>query len=156
MFSSPAVAADGTIYFGSYDYYLYALSPSGVLKWKYPTESYVESSPAVTTNGTIYFGSDDYYLYALSPNGSLKWKFLAGDYIDSSPALSSDGTVFVGCYDGYLYAVGGPSAVVPLAQATDYTPYIILVVMAVAIGIGVMFLLTRRLKESRAPPNIHR
>ena len=35
--SSPALGADGTIYVGSADDNLYALTPNGSLKWKYAT-----------------------------------------------------------------------------------------------------------------------
>src|SRR5208282_2755465 len=49
--SSPAIGADGTIYFGSEDYTsggsLYALGPDGGLKWRFLTSSDVTSSPAI-------------------------------------------------------------------------------------------------------------
>ena len=35
--SSPAIGADGSIYFGSGDNYIYAITPSGTLIWKYLT-----------------------------------------------------------------------------------------------------------------------
>ncbi|MEM2050807.1 MAG: PQQ-binding-like beta-propeller repeat protein, partial [Thermoproteota archaeon] len=38
ILSSPAIGADGTIYFGSDDTHLYALNPDGSLKWKYKTD----------------------------------------------------------------------------------------------------------------------
>jgi len=103
--SSPAIAADGTIYVGSYDDYLYAINPSGTLKWRYQTGSYVTSSPAVAADGTVYVGSNDGYLYAVSPAGALKWRYQTGDGISSSPAIAADGTVYVGSGDGYLYAI---------------------------------------------------
>ena len=64
--SSPAVGADGTIYFGSGDKYLYAVHFNGTLKWKFATNGAVESSPAIGADGTIYFGSVDGNLYALA------------------------------------------------------------------------------------------
>ena len=65
VFSSPAMEADGTIYFGSGDESFYALSPDGSLKWKFLTGSVVWSSPTIGMDGTIYLGSDDGYLYAI-------------------------------------------------------------------------------------------
>ena len=44
--SSPAVGADGTIYIGSRDNYLYAVNPThGALQWKYLTGNMVEFFP---------------------------------------------------------------------------------------------------------------
>jgi len=65
VWSSPAIGADGTIYFGSDDSYLYALSPDGRLKWRYQTGKWMRSSPAIGADGIIYFGSGDNYLYAI-------------------------------------------------------------------------------------------
>jgi len=66
IFSSPAIASDGTIYVGSWtDYSLYAINPDGTLKWRYQTGGGIDSSPAIASDGTIYVGSDDDYLYAI-------------------------------------------------------------------------------------------
>ncbi len=64
--SSPAIGADGTIYFGSSDKYFYAVNFNGTLKWKFATSGTVDSSPAIGADGTIYFGSGDGNLYALA------------------------------------------------------------------------------------------
>ena len=102
--SSTAIGADGTIYVGSADYYLYAISPGGTLKWRYLTGNSVGSSPALGADGTIYVGSNDSYIYALNPDGTLKWRYKAGGSVHSSPAIGNDGTLYV-CSDlGYLYA----------------------------------------------------
>ncbi|TKJ39007.1 hypothetical protein CEE36_10540 [candidate division TA06 bacterium B3_TA06] len=63
--SSAAIGSDGTIYVGSWDYYLYAINPDGTLLWRCETQGTVESSPAVGPDGTIYIGSNDGNLYAL-------------------------------------------------------------------------------------------
>ena len=103
--SSPAVGADGTVYFGSDDDNVYAVHPDGTLKWKYPTGGFVYSSPALDSNGTVYIGSLDNYLYAINPDGTLKWRFLAGGSIYSPPAIGTDGTVYAGSIDYNLYAI---------------------------------------------------
>lgn len=71
--SSPAVAADGTIYTGgSRDYKLYAVNPDdGTKKWEYKAASVV-NTPVVGPDGTIYFESYK-NLYAIRPNGTKKW-----------------------------------------------------------------------------------
>ena len=117
VFSSAAIAADGTIYVGDSEYipgdmppsvgYLYALNPNGTQKWAFAADSPVESSPAIGTDGTIYVeglgggfsisGSFIYgSLYAVSPDGAQKWAFTPADTFFSSPAIGTDGTIYVG------------------------------------------------------------
>lgn len=104
IISSPAIA-DGTVYFGSNDGYLYALDiVTGKEKWKFGTGSAVRSSPAVG-NKVVYIGSADGNLYAVATKtGQEKWKFKTAGTIASSPAIT-DGVVYIGSYDGHLYAV---------------------------------------------------
>jgi hypothetical protein len=104
--SSPAIAPDGTVYFGSYDRYLYALNPDGTLRWRYQTGSVVASSPAIAPDGTVYIGSWDHCLHALNPDGTFRWRYETGHLVNSSPAITSDGTVHFGSADGGLYALG--------------------------------------------------
>ncbi len=104
VYSSPAIGPDGSIYFGSYDYRLYAISHSGNLKWRYKTDGQVNSSPAIDLDGTVYVESMDGYLYAISPQGNLKWRYETGGSV-SSPAIGQDGTVYSGSNSGYLYAI---------------------------------------------------
>ena len=54
IWSSPCIGSDGTVYFGSNDYYLYAASPNGTVKWRYKTLGAVTySSPALALDGTV-------------------------------------------------------------------------------------------------------
>ena len=63
--SSPAIDANGVIYFGSWDNHVYAVNPDGSLKYKFLTGGDVWSSPAIGSDGTIYVGGYDNKLYAL-------------------------------------------------------------------------------------------
>ena len=64
--SSPAIGSDGTVYVGSYDNKLYALSgKTGVKLWEFVTGGPVCSSPAIGSDGTVYVGSFDKKLYAI-------------------------------------------------------------------------------------------
>ena len=70
VYSSPAIGADGTVYVGSSDNKLYAISPpasgtTGVLKWSFTAGNDVSSSPAIGADGTVYVGSYDGRLYAI-------------------------------------------------------------------------------------------
>ncbi|MDH7480498.1 MAG: PQQ-binding-like beta-propeller repeat protein [Armatimonadota bacterium] len=104
--SSPAIAADGTVYVGSTNDMLYAVNPNGTVKWSYLTGGDVTSSPAIGPDGTVYVGSRDGKLYAINPNGTLKWAAQCGTSVHtSSPAVGPDGTIYVGSYDKNLYAI---------------------------------------------------
>ena len=103
--SSPAIAPDGTIYVGSPDSGLYAVTPNGSINWRYMTGGEVQSSPAVAADGTVYVGSNDACLYAVAPDGTLRWKYVTGGSVSSSPAVAADGTIYVGSDDDYFYAV---------------------------------------------------
>ncbi len=62
--SSPAVA-DGKVFFGLNDGYIYALDAfNGTQVWSYKTGGPVRSSPAIS-DGLLFVGSDDGYLYAI-------------------------------------------------------------------------------------------
>ncbi len=104
VWSSPAVAGDGTIYAGSRDHNLYAIDPAGHELWRLPTRGQINSSPAIGADGTIYVGSGDGQLYAVGRDGSAKWSFDAGAAIDSSPAIGADGTIYVGAGNS-VYAI---------------------------------------------------
>src|SRR5208337_243194 len=57
--SSPAIGSDGTVYIGSNDGKLYAVSNNGTsasTKWTYATGGPITSSPAIGSDGTVYIG----------------------------------------------------------------------------------------------------
>lgn len=105
---APAVAPDGTLYFGSTDLSVYAVAPDGTIKWSYLTGGLIDTcSPAIATDGTVYVGSNDGNLYAFTPEGSLKWTRAFGTAapVSNSPALAADGTIYVKPGNGFLYAL---------------------------------------------------
>ncbi|MFQ6095905.1 MAG: PQQ-binding-like beta-propeller repeat protein, partial [Candidatus Bathyarchaeia archaeon] len=100
--SSPAIGADGTVYVGLNDGYLYAINASTGLKiWEFRTGAAIKCTPAIY-DGKVFFGSGhgrpphDYNFYALdAERGMLMWKkTLAYDTISS--AAIRDGIVYVG------------------------------------------------------------
>jgi outer membrane protein assembly factor BamB len=126
IFSTPAIAADGTVYAGSLDGKLYALDGlTGAVKWAFQTGGPIEEAgPGIGPDGTVYVGSDDHKMYALDPKtGTKKWEFLTTAIIFSSPSFGRDGTVYFGSFflstvgangappsgpfDGNVYAVNG-------------------------------------------------
>ncbi len=107
LISTPAIAADGTIYIGSLDNNLYAINPSGTLKWTLDTGDQVFSSPTIGSDGTVYVGSRSGQLFAVNPNGTIQWAASTDGEILSSPAVGPDGAVYVGTTDNRLYAFNG-------------------------------------------------
>ena len=122
IFSSPAIAPDGTVYIGSgLDVFsLFALKPDGTQKWVFTTGGWILSSPVIGADGTIFVNPLDDDFYAINPDGTLKWIYNTGqtDVPISSPAIGPDGTVytcgssqldpreFVGGIDGLSVACG--------------------------------------------------
>jgi len=101
--SSPAVV-NGTVYFGSRDWTLYAVdAETGTKRWEFKAESWIESSPTVV-NGIVYFGSNDGRLYALDADtGQKLWDYKTRYAVKTSPAVA-DGIVYIGGDDYYIHA----------------------------------------------------
>ena len=118
---APAVATDGTIYFGTLEGKLWAVNPDGSRKWVFQAQNEIKSAPAVGPDGTVYFGSRDRKFYAVRANGKKRWEFQTGGWVDSSPALAHDGTVYFGSWDKNLYALNadGQEAVAVLHPGRD-------------------------------------
>lgn len=105
ILSSPTVGLDGTLYVGSNDLNVYAITSTGSLKWQYKADGPVVSSPAIGPDGTVYVGSSDKGLHAIDPNsGARKWRLATKDVVVSSPVVGADGTIYIGSGDGNLYA----------------------------------------------------
>ncbi len=126
IFSSPALARDGTVVFGSQDDRVYAVGPNGSVRWSFRTDDDVDATPMMDPNGTVYVGSDDGNFYALGQDGTLRWKHALGGFVRSGAALGLDGSVVVGTYgprarivamdpgDGHerwTVPIGGPATV---------------------------------------------
>lgn len=106
--SSPVSGPDGTIYFGSNDGNVYALSNAGREKWVFTTGDAVYATPLVIPGKGIFVGSEDKSFYCIDFDGTRLWEYKMGDAIYSSAIAGRDGTIYVGCNDGYLYALQHP------------------------------------------------
>ncbi|HEY1350273.1 MAG TPA: PQQ-binding-like beta-propeller repeat protein [Ktedonobacteraceae bacterium] len=125
IYFSTAVVADGLLYIGATDGYLYAFDAlTGQLQWNALAGNFLHSSPAVA-NGLVYVGSRDYKLYAFDARtGREVWVAPTGGIIYSSPTVV-DGTVYIGSYDQKLYAFDARSGtrqwVAPVKGVISYT-----------------------------------
>ena len=116
ILSSPAIAADGTIYVGSNSTIFFAVNPDGTEKWRV-NSSGPWYSPSVSGSGRIYVGtgSPENRLFAIRDDGTSRtvlWSFPsggAGGPVTTKPAVgttgNSNGIVYFGSDDGALRAV---------------------------------------------------
>jgi len=62
-------------------------------KWRFRTDSPIDSSPVIDKNGTIYVAGGSFY--AINPNGTLKWKKEDIWFGGSSPVIDKNGIIYV-------------------------------------------------------------
>jgi outer membrane protein assembly factor BamB len=119
LFLSSPTVAQGVVYVGSGDGYVYALDAlTGALRWKFKTGNVVHASPTVI-NGRVYIGSWDSFFYALDAStGQERWRFKTGEDAEisnqvgiQSSAVVSGGLVYFGCRDSNLYALDAATGV---------------------------------------------
>ena len=109
--SSPAVSADGSIYFGTNigetsggD--IVALNADGTLRWRHRiADEWVDSSPCIDENGVVYIGS------SLNDNGDfygVLYAFGHGDDVNDPPNMPSiSGTNSGKAGETYTYTISG-------------------------------------------------
>ena len=106
IYSSPAIANDGTVYIGSNDKKLHAINADGSPKWTFTASDWIDSTPAIGADGTVYVGSWDNQLYAINPvDGTKYWDFNTSNSIIASPAVGVNGRIYFGSKDEFFYAL---------------------------------------------------
>ncbi|MBI2388553.1 MAG: PQQ-binding-like beta-propeller repeat protein [Deltaproteobacteria bacterium] len=114
--SSAAVAADGTIVFGTDGGLIFALRSDGAKRWELDAKSPVASSPVISAGraggsggcapGVVMIGARDGRFHALSHEGAELWSFETHSSISySSPAIDRDANVYFASRDGKVHAL---------------------------------------------------
>ncbi len=103
--ASPVIGADGTIYIGSTDHYLYAVDKNGKIKWQFEAHSAIYSTPAIGQDGGICFSDESGRLYYLNKTGTKRWETKPVGITKSSPVIRPDGTIVAGAHNNYVYAL---------------------------------------------------
>ena len=109
IWSTPTVA-NGTVYFGSMDRNVYALSLAEVasqarrLRWKFPTDGAVVAQPLIMDD-IVVVGSFDRYLYAIdAATGAQRWKFKGADWFWAGAVTDGD-SIYAPTMDGTVHAL---------------------------------------------------
>ena len=123
IWTTPAIGADGTLYFGSgmrAPGSLVAVDPAGFVRWVLDGLDGISSSPAIGPDGTIHVAGG-HHVHAVDPRGEIQWIYETSDDIFgfSSPAVASDGTIYVGGMDGRLYAIDRDGSLKWTFKASD-------------------------------------
>jgi len=121
IFSTPVIAADGTIYIGSADHNLYGLSEEGKEVWRFETGEIIDTAPALLDDRSLIIGSGDENMYKVSTDPAIPshqrvvWTFkptlppVEGAQLvswwEGSPNVGPDGVIYQGNTGGGAYAV---------------------------------------------------
>jgi outer membrane protein assembly factor BamB len=97
--------ADGVVYIGSADGYLYALdATSGRQIWKFDAGSQIVSTPAIHA-GVVYFGTVGGDVISVNIKSSKeRWRFTTRGPVTSSPFVYEE-LVCIGSTDHKIYAL---------------------------------------------------
>jgi len=102
--SGPAVGANGTIYLGSGQESLVAVSPSGAVTWTFSLGCLlcnINATPAIGPDGNVYVGSSDGRFFSINgASGAQRWVQSLGTNVDASAAIDATGTVYIGSASG--------------------------------------------------------
>jgi hypothetical protein len=106
LFARPGVGQSGSIYVGSGDGYVHALSADGSFRWSYTVKGRIVAPPVEDpVTGRVFVATSEARLYALEPDSHLRWVFPLPVVPKSELSLTAKGTLhFVG-QDDYLYGV---------------------------------------------------
>lgn len=106
LFARPGVGHDGSVYVGSGDGYVHALSPDGVYRWSYTVKGRIVAPPVEEAkSGRVFIATSEKSLYALEPDSHLRWVFPLPVAPKSELSLSPKGTLYFVGVDDYLYGV---------------------------------------------------
>ena len=94
VFSSAAIGEQQTLYVGSLDRSVRAISTDGAERWSYEGSAKFYSSPAIGADGTVYIGAHDGMLLALDAEGNIRWQRQLNGPVNTNPLIGPDGTIY--------------------------------------------------------------
>ncbi len=120
--SRPAVASDGTVYAIDVYGHLYAVSPTGGLKWIFDVPGTGFGSVSVAADGTVYTGNTT-VIVAVSPSGGLRWQYNQNPGANTlfGPNLGPDGNLYAVAFQGLGVFSLTPQGVLRWSTPEDIT-----------------------------------
>jgi outer membrane protein assembly factor BamB len=108
--ASPTVGPDGTVFIGANNSNMYAVTPTGTLKWLFEAERELAGiwTTAVLSldGGTLYFGANKGGVYALdTATGARRWQHAVYGSIYASSVLDSRGVLYTGATIEHVFAL---------------------------------------------------
>ena len=107
------VGGDATVYVGTLDGHVVAVSPTGSVQWTLKVEATVTS--IAMTSSTLYVVADDlvstHVVHGVSTTGEDLWSTTLLDSI-RPPIVTPDGSLLMNEFDGGLVVLGASGAVV--------------------------------------------
>jgi len=98
IYSSPAVARDGTIYVGAQDHRVHAFTADGNALWTRDLGGDVDCAVALGDDGTVFAASDAGVVAAFDSAGDEKWRVPVGGFVRGGLTVRRDGDLLVGVY----------------------------------------------------------
>jgi large repetitive protein len=118
--ASPTVGPDGTVYIGANNSNMYAVTPSGQMKWLFEAErelAGIWTTPVLSPDGSmLYFGANKGGYALKADTGERRWQFAVYGSIYASSTLDNRGTLYTGTTIEHVYAVDSASG----EQVWDY------------------------------------
>lgn len=103
-----SVIHNGIVYFGSFDFNMYALKAgTGSLIWKF-TLSEPPNTVIARKDNFLFFGSRNCNFYAITTEGRQMWKFTSGQIAGGGVSVFGE-VVYFGSSDNHLYAFDAKS-----------------------------------------------
>lgn len=101
---APITVADGVLYTGSTDGFLYALhAETGEIKWEFNSRESIATAPALSGQ-RLFFGNGRGVFALDSSSGAFLWKWQSDLPVESSPLLVGK-RLFFGCDDRAVYCL---------------------------------------------------
>jgi outer membrane protein assembly factor BamB len=120
LFARPGVGHDGSIYVGSGDGYVHALSADGSFRWSYTVKGRVAAPPVEeASSGRVFVATSEARLYALETDSHLRWVFPLPVAPKTELTLTPKGTLLFVGVDDYLYGVTTGGALTLRLAATQ-------------------------------------
>jgi len=103
-FDCPGLIADGVLYIGSEDGYVFAIrlgESEGENLWDHAaglatTDWYVHAGPVLRSDGVLIVASRDQHVYGFGPDGRMLWRTEMPGQLLGSPVLDEQGHIYLG------------------------------------------------------------